>query len=90
MIIYSLTFTSTVLEGAHLEAPHLTIQQRARKLMHRYKELRSLVAARGIEKLSEPDALTYRRGERLEAFLTQPFYVVEAWHLLEPQANRQV
>jgi F-type H+-transporting ATPase subunit beta len=69
--------TSTVLEGAYLEATHLTIQQRARKLLRRYRELRSLVNVRGLEKLSETDQLTYRRGERLEAFLTQPFYVAE-------------
>jgi F-type H+-transporting ATPase subunit beta len=71
--------TSTVLEGAHLEATHLTIQQRARKLLRRYKELRSLVNARGLEKLSDTDTLIYQRGERLEAFLTQPLYVAEAY-----------
>lgn len=69
--------TSTVLEGAHIEATHLTLQQRARKLLRRYRELRSLVRARGIEKLPEADILIYRRGERLESFLTQPFYVAE-------------
>jgi F-type H+-transporting ATPase subunit beta len=69
--------TSTVLEGAQLEATHLTIQQRARKMLRRYRELRSVVHSRGWEKLPETDILTYRRGERLEAFLTQPFYVAE-------------
>lgn len=72
--IYS---TSTVLEGAHLEATHLMLQQRARKLLRRYRELRSLVRARGLEKLPDSDILIYRRGERLESFLTQPFYVAE-------------
>lgn len=69
--------TSTLLEGAQLEAMHTTIQQRARKLLRRYRELRALVSARGIEKLPESDITIYRRGERLEAFLTQPFYVAE-------------
>ncbi|MBP1994900.1 ATP synthase beta subunit C-terminal domain-containing protein [Paenibacillus eucommiae] len=69
--------TSTVLEGAHLEATHLTLQQRARKLLRRYRELRSLVRARGLESLPDSDTLIYRRGERLESFLTQPFYVAE-------------
>lgn len=69
--------TSTILEGAHLEATHLTLQQRARKLLRRYRELRYLVNARGLDTLTDNDILTYHRGERLEAFLTQPFYVAE-------------
>lgn len=69
--------TSTILEGAQLEATHLSIQQRARKLLRRYKELRSLVMAGGIEKLPDLDRITYHRGQRLEAFLSQPFYVAE-------------
>ncbi len=69
--------TSTVLEGAQLEASHLMIQQRARKMLRRYRELRSLAALSGMEGFVESDAQTYHRGERLEAFLSQPFYVSE-------------
>ncbi|WP_274653321.1 helix-turn-helix domain-containing protein [Paenibacillus humicola] len=69
--------TSTVLEGSHLDAVHLTTQQRARKLLRRYRELRPLVAARGMERIPEPDLQFYKRGERLEAYLAQPFYVAE-------------
>lgn len=71
--------TSTVLEGAYLEAVHQAIQQNARRLLRRYRELRSVVNVWGFDKLPEPDAVTYRRGERLEAFLTQPFYVAEPY-----------
>ncbi|MUK89023.1 hypothetical protein GMD78_11625 [Ornithinibacillus sp. L9] len=69
--------TSSILEGAYLDSPHFSIQQRARKLLRRYKELTFIVDQWGIEKLSESDLLVYRRGQRLEAFLTQPFYVAE-------------
>lgn len=71
--------TSTVLEGAQLEATHLMIQQRAKKLLRRYRELRFLVEVQGVEKLPETDVQTYYRGERLEAFLTQPFYIAEPY-----------
>jgi F-type H+-transporting ATPase subunit beta len=71
--------TSTMLEGSMLEAAHLAIQQRARRTMRRYRELRSLVNVRGLDMLAPADALSYRRGERLEAFLTQPFHVTEAF-----------
>ncbi|HYF93919.1 MAG TPA: hypothetical protein VD969_17025 [Symbiobacteriaceae bacterium] len=69
--------TSTLLEGAHLDTTHLAVQQRARKLLRRYRELLAVARVRGVEQLSAPDQQTYRRGERLEAFLTQPFYVAE-------------
>lgn len=69
--------TSSVLEGSHMDQNHFFIQQRAQKLLRRYRELRSLVAVGGEEKLPASEAQTYKRGERLEAYLTQPFYVAE-------------
>jgi F-type H+/Na+-transporting ATPase subunit beta len=74
--IYS---TSSVLEGAHLDQNHLSIQQRAQKLLRRYRELRSLVNVRGLDGIPAAELETYNRGERLEAYLTQPFYVAEAY-----------
>ncbi|WP_404470469.1 hypothetical protein [Sutcliffiella horikoshii] len=75
--INPLQSTSSVLEGAHLDQHHLTIQQRSQKLLRRYRELRSLVQVRGMDLLPETEIQTYKRGERLEAYLTQPFFVAE-------------
>lgn len=69
--------TSSVLEGAYLDKTHLTVSQRALKLLRRYRELRSLVQVNGIEKLPASEMQTYQRGERLEAYLSQPFFVAE-------------
>ncbi|MCD8509588.1 MAG: hypothetical protein LRY73_06685 [Bacillus sp. (in: Bacteria)] len=74
--IYS---TSSVLEGAHVDQHHLTIQQKAQKLLRRYRELRSIVQLNGLTKLPEVERATFQRGERLEAYLTQPFYVAEEY-----------
>lgn len=71
--------TSSVLEGSHMDQNHFFIQQRAQKLLRRYRELRSLVTVGGEEKLPTTEAQTYKRGERLEAYLTQPFYVAEGF-----------
>ncbi|MEH7125616.1 helix-turn-helix domain-containing protein [Bacillus sp. JJ1773] len=71
--------TSSVLEGAYLDHNHLNIQQRAQKLLRRYRELRSLVNVGGMERLPASEVQTFKRGERLEAYLTQPFYVAEAY-----------
>ncbi len=69
--------TSTIIEGGHIDSPHVTNQQRARKLLRRYRELRFVVTEWGSDKLSEADTIIYQRGQRLEAFFSQPFYVAE-------------
>ncbi|WP_409275148.1 hypothetical protein V1499_07670 [Neobacillus sp. SCS-31] len=71
--------TSSILEGAYLDQSHLTVKQRAQKLLRRYREVRSLVNVKGIAGIPETEMQTYHRGERLEAYLTQPFYVAEAF-----------
>lgn len=77
--IHPVGSTSTVLEGAFVDQTHLTVQQRARKLYRRYRELHALARIRGVERIPAAELPTYRRGERLEAFLIQPFYVTEPW-----------
>ena len=72
-----LASTSTLLEAAQVEAAHLALAQRARHLLRRYGEWRAVVAVRGLEHLPPDERTTYWRGERLEAFLTQPFFVAE-------------
>lgn len=71
--------TSTVLEGANVDQQHQSLQQRARKVLRRYRELRFLVQSHGMDKLPEHEVQTYKRGERLEAYLSQPFFVAEAF-----------
>jgi F-type H+/Na+-transporting ATPase subunit beta len=70
--IYS---TSVLLEGAFVDKAHLQIQQQAKKLLRRYRELKFLP----IEKMPEMDRDIYQRGLRLEAFLTQPFLITESF-----------
>ncbi|TFE25840.1 hypothetical protein [Cohnella luojiensis] len=53
--------------------------QKAKRLLRRYKELRFLVQAHGRDGLPDSETRTYARGERLEAYLTQPLYVAETF-----------
>jgi F-type H+-transporting ATPase subunit beta len=71
--------TSVLLEGGQVEAVHLTLAMRARALLRRYQELRTLVPRHGLDKLAPADGPRYQRGQRLEAFLTQPFYMAEPY-----------
>ncbi len=71
--------TCVLVEGAQLEATHLSVAARARALLRRYRELRAVVTVHGLERFSPADQAKAHRGERLEAFLTQPFFVVEGF-----------
>lgn len=71
--------TSVLHEDFALNTLHLKIQQQARKLLRRYRELRSVVNIRGLAGIAEKDVAIYYTGERLEAFMTQPFYVAEPY-----------
>ncbi|MBE4908999.1 hypothetical protein IMZ08_13095 [Bacillus luteolus] len=71
--------TSVIIENSQLEPIHNLLLQRARKLLRRYRELRFLVNAVGFEKLPSLDKQVYLRGERIEAYLTQPFFVAESF-----------
>ena len=73
--IYS---TSSILEGIDLDQRHFNLRQRAQKLLRRYRELRSVVAVHGKGKIPTAELETYERGERLEAYFTQPFFVAES------------
>lgn len=71
--------TSSILEGEHLDQVHFSTQQRAKKLLRRYRELRTLVSIRGVNSLPASEVQTYNRGKRLEAYLTQYFFVAEPY-----------
>ncbi|CEG24105.1 ATP synthase subunit beta [Planococcus massiliensis] len=69
--------TSSLLEDAQLDERHFQLRQRTQKVLRRYRELRPLVQMRGLDKISDADLATYRKGERLEAYFTQAFYTAE-------------
>ncbi len=66
--------TSTILEDALLDSTHLAIQRKAKKFLRRYREIRYLVNEIGLDRIHQDDIQHFHRGERLEAFLAQPFF----------------
>lgn len=70
--------TSILLEGEQGEAEHVALQQRVRRVLRRFRELRPLVLAWGVDRLPTVESASFRQGALLEAFLTQWFYVAEA------------
>lgn len=77
--VHPLQSTSSIVEGIDLDQKHFSLRQRAQQLLRRYKELRSFVNVHGKERLQEKDITIFNRGELLESYFTQPFFVAEAF-----------
>ncbi len=58
---------------------HYDIARQVREHLARYRELIDIIAMLGIEELSATDQTIVRRARRLERFLTQPFFLTEAF-----------
>jgi len=58
---------------------HFDIAQDIIRTFQRYEELRRIVLVIGIDELSAGDRTIYERARKLQNFLTQPFFVAEAY-----------
>jgi len=58
---------------------HYDVAQEVIHMLQRYEELRRIVMVIGIEELSAGDRTIYERARKLQNFLTQPFFVAEAY-----------
>ena len=58
---------------------HFDIAQETIRMFQRYEELRRIVLVIGIDELSAGDRIIYERARKLQNFLTQPFFVAEAY-----------
>jgi F-type H+-transporting ATPase subunit beta len=74
-----LASTSRLLDPVHLSARHYETALRVKETIARYRALQDIIAMLGIEELSADDQQAVRRARRLERFLTQPFFVSEAF-----------
>lgn len=58
---------------------HFEVAGEVIRMLSRYEELRKLVMVIGIDELSGGDRIIYERARKLQNFLTQPFFVAEAY-----------
>ncbi len=58
---------------------HYEVAFGVQKVLQRYKELQDIIAILGMEELSAEDKLTVSRARKIQRFLTQPFFVGEAF-----------
>ncbi len=58
---------------------HFDVAQDVIRMFQRYEELRRIVLVVGIDELSSSDRIIYERARKMQNFLTQPFFVGEAY-----------
>ena len=75
--------TSRILSPDVVGEEHYETAQRVKQMLQRYKELQDIIAILGMEELGEQDKLVVSRARRVQRFLSQPFFVAEAFTGLE-------
>src|SRR3954468_20445304 len=71
--------TSTILKADVVGQEHYDVATRVKEILQRYKELQDIIAILGIDELSDEDKVTVQRARKVERFLSQPFFVAEAF-----------
>jgi F-type H+-transporting ATPase subunit beta len=74
-----LASTSRLLEPRFVGDEHYQVARRVQEILQRNRDLQDIIAILGIEELSEDDKVTVRRARRIQRFLSQPFFVAEAF-----------
>ena len=59
---------------------HYNVAREVRKVFQTYKNLSAIISILGIDELSPEDRIIAKRAERLQRFLTQPFFTTEAFN----------
>ena len=74
-----LASSSRILTPEIVGESHYNTAQRVKETLQRYRELQDIIAILGMDDLSEEDKLTVYRARKLQRFLSQPFFVAEAF-----------
>ena len=75
----SLASTSRILDPHILGDEHYNTARGVQKILQRYKDLQDIIAILGMDELSDEDKLVVGRARRIQRFLSQPFFVAEAF-----------
>jgi F-type H+-transporting ATPase subunit beta len=71
--------TSRILDPHIVGERHYRVARAVQNILQRYKDLQDIIAILGMEELSEDDKLIVQRARRIQRFLSQPFFVAEAF-----------
>ncbi len=75
--------TSRILDPRYVGQEHYDVAREVQRILQRNKDLQDIIAILGIDELAEEDKVLVNRARRIERFLSQPFFVAEAFTGLE-------
>lgn len=70
---------STALDPDIVGEEHYRVANETKRVLQRYKDLQDIIAILGIEELSDEDRQLVYRARKIQRFLSQPFFVAEAF-----------
>jgi F-type H+-transporting ATPase subunit beta len=71
--------SSRILDPMIVGEEHYSVARGIQEVLQRYRELKDIIAILGMDELSEEDKLLVSRARKIQRFLTQPFFVAEAF-----------
>jgi F-type H+-transporting ATPase subunit beta len=74
-----LVTTSSILNPHIVGERHYRVASSVAQILQRYKELQDIIAILGVEELADEDRLVVSRARKIQKFLSQPFFVAEAF-----------
>jgi len=70
---------SRIMQPGVVSDDHYRTATRVQEILQRYKDLQDIIAILGMDELSDEDKLVVQRARKIQRFLTQPFFVAEAF-----------
>jgi len=71
--------SSTILDPKIVGQEHYQVAREVQKVLQRYKDLQDIIAILGMEELSDEDKQIVSRARKVQRYLSQPFFVAEAF-----------
>jgi len=71
--------TSTMLDPKIVGEEHYEVARGVQRTLQRYKDLQDIIAILGMDELSEDDKRIVDRARKMQKFLSQPFFVANAF-----------
>lgn len=71
--------SSRIVDPNIIGEEHYQVARGVQEVLQRYKELQDIIAILGMEELSDYDKITVSRARKIQKFLSQPFFVAEAF-----------
>ncbi len=75
--------TSRILDPNIVGQEHYDVATTTQQILQKYKDLQDIIAILGMDELSEEDKIVVTRARKIQKFLSQPFFVAEAFTGME-------